>query len=390
MSKHIYLDNCLTTRLDHMVLEAMLPYLTDRFYLPGNFIKTGATAKNDISAFKSVIADSLYAKPSEIHFTPSGTIANNIAIKGYILANAGRGNHIICSFVDYPDILTNVAFFEESGFMVTYLSANAEGFIDLDELSRSIRKDTILVMTTFANHVLGTIQPIAKIREIIQGKNPDTALFVDASQAFGRLSINPVEMGIDMLSISAHKINGPQGAGALYVREGLSLAQIQHGISRVDDYATGGTSMASLAGMAKAVEIQFSDLSSHISRMRELQVRLLTGIQSRLEHVSLNGPPIGEHRICHNLNVSIEDVEGEAIMMMMDMAGITIATGSACASQGLKPNYVMMAVGKSFTQSHGSMKFTFSRLTTADEIDYTTEKFCEIVMKLRKYSPLHE
>jgi len=384
--RRIYLDNCLTTRPDAKVLEAMMPYLTHKFYFPGNFFSTSSEAKQDLWAFKTVIAESLGASPDEIHLTCSGTSANNIAIKGYILANAQRGNHIICSEIDYPDILTNAAFFEESGFEVTYLSADQQGLVDLEQLRAAIRPDTILVMTTLANHILGTIQPVPQMRAILKEKKSKAALFVDAAHAYGRMLIDVKTLGADILTISAHKIHGPQGAGALYVKKGIMLAQSKHGIYRMDEYDTGCISMANLAGMAKAVELTFSNIEVDIAQMRNLQTYLLKGLESNLGKLTINGA-LGEQRICHNLNISIEEVEGEALTMLLDIAGITVATGSGCASQNLKPNYVMMAVGKTFTQSHGSIKFTLSRMTTKDEIDFTIKTFTDAVKKLRKLSP---
>ena len=382
----VYLDNCLTTKPDPKILNVMMPYLTEQYYYPGNFVSTGSKAKADLQQFRSVIGQSINALPEEIHLTSGGTVANNIAIKGFIMANAQKGNHIICSTIDYPDILTHAAFFENSGFEVTYLSADHDGFVNLDELKQAINDNTILVMTTLANHVLGTIQPIAQIKEVMNRANPKTALFVDAGHAYGRMFIDVKALDITMLSLSGHKIHGPQGAGALYVKKGTAIAQTMHGVSRADDLFTGGISMANIAGMCKAVEIMFADLDKHISHMRDMQDYLLTGIQNKLERISVNGP-LGEHRICHNLNISVEDVEGEAITMLLDINGITVATGSACASQGLKPNYILMATGRSFTQSHGSIRFTISRMTTREEIDYTIEKFAESVNKLRKMSP---
>lgn len=385
--QRIYLDNCLTSKPDPQVVEAMMPYLTDHFYFPGNFISTGSLAKKAISDFKKTIAQSMNAEEQEIHLTSGGTAANNIGIKGYIMANADKGGHIICSEIDYPDILTNAAFFEESGFDVTYLGADRDGLINLDELQNAITNETILIMTTLANHVMGTIQPIKKISEIIKNKNTQTALFVDAGQAYGRMLIDVKELGIDIMSVSAHKIHGPQGAGALYVKKGINLSQTKHGIVRMDDLDTGGISMAALAGFAKAVEIQFKDIDNNIKYIRSLQNRLLEGIQKNIDHIYINGP-IGENRICHNLNVSMDYIEGEAIMMMLDLAGITVATGSACASQGLKANYILMATGRNFVQSHGSMKFTLSKFNTENEIDYVIEKLTEIVKTLRERSPL--
>jgi len=305
------------------------------------------------------------------------------------MANVDKGNHIICSEVDYPDILTNAAFFESSGFEITYLSADKDGFVDLNEFKNAIKKSTIFVMTTLVNHVMGTIQPVKRMKEILIEAGSEASLFVDAVQGYGKMNIDVKDLGADLLSISAHKIHGPQGAGALYMKKGIHLAQIKHGIVRMDDLDTGGISMATLAGMAKAVELQFNDLDKHISHMSSLRDRLYTGITQRIGDVLVNNP-MGEGSICHNLNISIEDIEGEAIMMMLDVAGITVATGSACASQGLKPNYILMATGRTFTQSHGSIKFTLSRMTTEEEIDYTVERFADVVSKLKRMSPLHK
>ena len=384
----VYLDNCVTTKPDQQVIEAMLPYLTDKYYFPANFISSGSAAKRDLDSFKKTIADSLNADEKEIHLTSGGTAANNVAIKGYIMANVDKGNHIICSEIDYPDILTNAAFFENSGFEITYLSADKDGFVDLNELKSTIKKSTICVMTTLVNHVMGTIQPVKKMKEIIKQAGSDAALFVDAVQGYGKMKIDVKDMDVDLLSISAHKIHGPQGAGALYVKKGIHLAQIKHGIVRMDDLDTGGISMANLAGMAKAIDVQFNDLDRHINHMTTLRDRLYNGITQQINDVLVNGT-MDDGRICNNLNISIDDIEGEAIMMMLDIAGITVATGSACASQGLKPNYILMATGRTFTQSHGSIKFTLSRMTTKDEIDYTVEKFINIVNKLKRMSPLN-
>jgi cysteine desulfurase len=365
----------------------MLPYLTDRYFLPGNFISTGSNAKRDIVKFKTTIASSLNAHPDEIRLTSGGTSANNIGIKGYLLENSHQGNHLICSVVDYPDILTNVAFFEESGFEVTYLDADFDGYIDLEQLKSAIRSDTVLVLTTLVNHVLGTIQPITEIAKIIRTENPKSKLFVDAAQAYGRMPIDVVTMDIDMLSVSSHKIHGPQGVGALFVKKGIKIAQTKHGIARIDEFDTGCISMANLSGFATAVEIAFADLDTSISYLLKLQKHLYDGIVANIGHVPLNGPPLGE-RICFNLNVSITDVEGEALTMLLDLANITVATGSACASQGLQPNYILMATGRSFEESHGSMKFTLSRMNTIEEIDYTIEKFTAAVLKLKKFTAL--
>jgi cysteine desulfurase len=390
MNKHIYLDNCITTQPAPEVIEAMMPYWKEKFWYPGSFISTGEEIAADLEKYRAVVAGSLNAKPSEIHFTGGGTMANNIAIKGLIEANIGKGKHIICSIVDYPDILTSAAFFEEMGFDVTYLSPDQEAFISLDELKEAIRPDTILFMTTAVNHVVGTIQPLKKIEQILRAADHHIFYHVDAGQGYGKMQLDMKELDIDTMSISAHKIHGPQGVGALYLKQGTKIGQYVHGITRFDTLQTGGISFASIAGFAKAVELQFADLPGNMAYLRELSNYLLESIQKKVPYVEVNGP-LGEMRACHNMNVTFNFIEGEAITMMMDMNGITVATGSACASEGLKANYVLMAIGKTHVQSHGSMKFTMGRYNTKEEIDYTVDRIAEIVKELRSRSPLfHE
>ena len=385
--ERIYFNNCLTSKPAPEVVEIITEYMKNKYYFPENFIIMGTEAFNNLEKAKRIIADSIAASKKEIHFTSGGTAANNLAIKGYLTENSNKGTHIICSVIDYPDILTNAAFFENSGFDVTYLNANNEGFIDLKQLKDSIREDTILFMTTMGNHTVGTIQPIKEIREILDSAKQKIVMHVDACEAYARIPIDVNELGIDLMSISAHKIHGPQGIGALYQRKGIILGQIQHGVDRMDNLQTGGMNIASIAGFAKAVELAFNNLDVNIAKMRKLSDYLLNKIESTIPNTLLNGPR-GVKRVSHNINISFDYIEGEAIMMMMDMFGISISTGSACASQGLKPNYVMMALGRNHEQSHSSMKFTLSRYNTFREIDYTVEKLAEVVKELRSRSPL--
>lgn len=382
----IYLDNCITSPVIPEVLEAMQPYFTGKFWYPGTFVSTGESANSDLQGFKETLAAALGADPAEIHFTSGGTLANNIAIKG--LAAAAPSKHAICSVVDYPDLLTNAAYLEKQGFEVTYLPADSEGFIDLEQLRSAIRPDTSLFMTTLVNHVVGTIQPLAEIKAILEAADHKIFFHADAGQAFGKMPLDVKNLGVDTLSVSAHKIHGPQGIGALYVKKGTRLGQSIHGVQRMDNLQTGGLSMALIAGFAKAVELTFRDLEGNIRYLRELSNYLIDQIESKISHVELNGPR-GDKRACHNVNISIDYIEGEAIAMMLDMHGITVATGSACASQGLKANYVMMAMGKTHVQSHGSMKFTLSRLNTRAEIDATVAALVEITESLRARSPLY-
>jgi len=388
-SGRIYLDNCMTTMPAPEVLAAMQPYLTEKFWYPGSFVSTGETINEALNQFKSIVAKSLSAKPNEVHFTAGGTMANNIAIKGLVTANTDKGTHIICSAVDYPDLLTNAAFFEQNGFDVTYLPADAEGFVSAEALKEAIRPETILFMTTIVNHVIGTIQPLEEYKQVLAAADHKIFFHADAGQAYGKMSLDVNQLGVDTLSVSAHKIHGPQGVGALYVKSGTKLGQLIHGVSRVDNLQTGGVNIALIAGFAKAVELTFADLQGQIDKLSELSDYLLASIEKTIPHVELNGPR-GKKRVGHNINVTVDYIEGEALTMMLDLQGITVATGSACASQGLTPNYVLLAIGKNHMQSHGSLKFTVSRYTTKEDIDFTVAKLAEIAAELRKRSPLYK
>lgn len=388
-SGEFYFDNCMTSKPAPEVLLAMQPYLTEKFWYPGSFISTGEAINAALAEFKAIIAKSLNANPKEVHFTMGGTLANNIAIKGLLTANSDKGTHIICSTVDYPDLLTNAAFFEQSGFEVTYLPADAEGFVSAEDLKAAIKSDTILFMTTIANHVIGTIQPMAEYKKVLEEADHKIFFHADAGQAYGKMLLDVNELGVDTLSVSAHKIHGPQGAGALFVKQGTNLGQLIHGVSRVDNLQTGGVNIALLAGFAKAVELNFTDPQTQIDKLYEFSEYLLTTIEKTIPHIELNGPR-GRKRAAHNINVTIDYIEGEALAMMLDLQGITVATGSACASQGLTPNYILLAIGKNHMQSHGSLKFTISRYITREDIDFAVAKLAEIAAELRRRSPLYK
>jgi len=388
MSGRIYLDNCVTSPMAPEVYEAMQPYFNEQFWFPGTFVSTGEASNSAIEGFRKTVADALHADPSEITFTSGGTIANNIALKGLALANSDKGRHIIVSVVDYPDLLTNAAYFESMGFELSYLEPDPEGYVTADKLRAALRADTILFMSTMVNHVVGTIQPIAEYSQVLTAADHKIWFHVDAGQSFGKLPLDLQALNVDTLSVSAHKLHGPQGIGALYVKKGTKLIPFIHGVKRFDSLQPGGLSLAAIAGFAKAVELVYHDLDGNIRQLRELSNYLLQRLESQIDHIELNGPR-GEGRVCHNINVSIDYIEGEAITMMLDMHGITVATGSACASQGLKPNYVLMAMGKNHVQSHGSMKFTLSRYNTREQIDFTVDRLKEISATLRERSPLY-
>jgi len=243
-------------------------------------------------------------------------------------------------------------------------------------------------MTTLANHTVGTVQPMQKIKEILASADHKIAMFVDASEAYGKIAVSVNDMGIDLMSVSGHKIHGPQGSGFLYVRKGVDLAQLIHGIVRLDDLHTGGLSVANIAGMIRAIELIFADFEGHHSHLREISKYFWEQLQKKIPNIMLNGAGL-EFRAPHNVNVSFDFIEGEAVMMMLDYFNVSVATGSACASQGLKPNYVLMALGRTHEQSHGSIKFTFTRYHTREDIDQLISKLEQVVSKLRKNSTLN-
>ena len=388
MSERIYFNNCLTTKPAPEVVEAMLPYLQENYYYPENFNKTGTAATRNLTGWKDLVAKTIGAGASEIHFTAGGTIANNIAIKGFLLANSDKGNHIVVSVVDYPDLLANAGFFEQSGFEVTYLQVDEDGFIDLEQLKRAVKKETILFMTTLANHTVGAIQPLEQIRTILDSSGHHIHIHADACEAYGRIPIDVNRLGMDLMSVSGHKIYGPQGSGFLYVRKGVKLSPLIHGIVRLDDLQTGGISVANTAGLVRAIELIFADFEGYTSHLKEISRYFLDQVREKIPYILTNGP-LGEKRAPHNMNITFDYIEGEAIMMMLDMSGVSVATGSACASQGLKPNYVLKAMGRTHEQSHGSMKFTFSRYHRKEDIDILVENLLKVVKKLREGSTLY-
>ncbi len=387
-SKRIYLDNCVTTKPDPRIFDVMKETWENQYWYPANFFLLGEAVRSKLNEYQSSLAKTINSQADEIHFTRGGTSANNIAIKGLLSANAGKGTHVICSLVDYPDILTNISFFENSGFEVTYLEPDEYGIVSAQKVKDAIRPDTIMLATTWVNHVIGTIQPVEDYGKVLAEADHKIFLHVDAGQAYGKFPIDVEKTGIDTMSVSAHKIHGPQGIGFLYKKSKTPLGQVVHGVNRIDNLETGGINTGLVAGFVKAAEITFEDLPAMEKQLRDTTKYLYKKIMDNISEVELNGTSLDE-RVAHNLNVSIDYIEGEAMAMMLDMSGITVATGSACASQGLKPSYVLMAIGKNHMQSHGSLKFTISKYTTKEDIDYTVEKLVGVVEELRKRSPFY-
>ncbi len=386
-NNEVYLDCCKTSRLAPEVLKAMMPYLTDKFWYPGPFTSIGTEIAEVIENSQKTIADSLNAEPKEIIFTSGGTDANNIAIKGIMYANKDRGEHFITSVVSHPAVLAVFSALEREGYEGTYISANRDGYLNLEALKEAIRDDTTLVAFTHVNHILGTIQPIEEISNILKKAGHKIYLFLDSCEAYTKILIDVKKLGIDALSISGHKFNGPKGVGALYLNKGTKIVPIQHGITRLHRLKPGSVNVPAVVGMGKAVELVFKNFGVQIAKYRKLQKLLYDEIFKRIPDVYLNGPPLGERSPTH-LNISFSFIEGEAIMMMLDFEKIYVETGAACASQNLQPNYILTQTGRTPEEANGSVRFTMDRFVTEEGIMRAVDTLEKVIKELRRRSPL--
>lgn len=389
MSTTVYMDNNATTRVKPEVVEAMMPYFTEIW---GNgsskFYDLGNDAIMKMAQIRESVAKNIgAAKANEIYFTGSGCEADNWAIKGIAFAHQSKGNHIITSKIEHHAILNTCAFLEKHGFEVTYLDVDAEGKVDPAEVENAITDKTILISIMTANNEIGTIEPIKEIAAI--AKKHRVIMHTDAVQAIGHMPINVQELGVDMLSLSAHKFHGPKGVGVLYVRNGVKIENLIHGGGQERGKRAATENLAGMAGLATALEIAVNNLDNNMSVMREKRDRLIKGIEETIPYCRLNGPT-GDDRMCNNVNFSFKYIEGESILMLLNMYGIAASSGSACASGSLDPSHVLLAIGLPHEIAHGSVRLSISEDTTDKEIDYVLENLPPIVRRLREMSPLFE
>ncbi|MDI6705313.1 MAG: cysteine desulfurase NifS [Bacillota bacterium] len=384
VTRRVYLDNAATTPVHPKVLEEMLPYFTERFGNPSSIHSFGREAKQAIDKAREQVAKALGARTDEIFFTGSGTEADNWAIKGIAYANREKGNHIITTRIEHHAVLHTCEYLEQDGFEVTYLDVDEYGMVDTDKLKSAIKDTTILITVMFANNEIGTIQPVEEIGEI--AKERGIYFHTDAVQAFGNVPIDVNKMNIDLLSMSGHKIMGPKGIGVLYIRKGVKIHNLIHGGAQERKRRAGTENLAYVVGLGKAVELAVENLDNHIHRLSGLRDRLIAGIMERIDFVKLNGHP--EKRLPNNVNVSIEFVEGESLLLSLDMAGIAASSGSACTSGSLDPSHVLLAIGLPHETAHGSLRFSLGDGTTEEDIEYVLEQLPPIVDRLRAMSPL--
>ncbi len=381
--KLIYLDNNATTRPAPEAVEAMLPYMKELYSNPSSIYSFAQEAKRHLEAFRERVAQLIGARPEEIVFTSGGTESDNLAIKGYALANSHKGKHVITTAIEHKAVLETVKWLGEQGFEVTLLPVDSRGVLILEELERAIRPDTILVSVMAANNETGVIQPIEEVVRIAHQHG--VPVHTDAVQALGKIPVNVEAWGVDMLSASAHKFHGPRGVGFLYIRKGIKITPLFHGGGHERKRRSGTENLAGVAGMVKALELAVEFLPKFEKEVGALRDRLEEGILERIPDVIVNGR--GAPRVPNTLNVAVKFVEGEAMLMMLDQFGICASSGSACTSGTLDPSHVLLAMGLDHATAHGSLRFSLSRYNTPDDVDAVLEVLPKVVERLRKISP---
>lgn len=379
----IYLDNAATTQTAPEVLEEMLPYFTEKYGNPSTIYGLGSQNKKTINNAKREIADTIGAKMEEIYFTSGGTESDNWAIKGIAESYREKGRHIITTRIEHHAVLHTCEYLEKQGYQVTYLDVDAQGFVSPEAVEKAIRPDTILISIMFANNEIGTIQPIAEIGAIAKANG--ILFHTDAVQAYGPMDIRVEDMGIDLLSVSGHKINGPKGIGFLYVRTGVKLGAFIHGGAQERGRRAGTENVPGIAGLAKAAQLAVENRKVTVSKEKELRDYLITKLLSEIPDCKINGS-IGENRLSNNVNISFPGIEGESLLIMLDMRGICASSGSACTAGATEPSHVLTAIGLSPAEANGSLRLTLSAQNTMEELDETVTAIKEIVERLRSFT----
>ena len=386
MDKIIYLDNAATTKTAKEAVDAMLPFFTEHYGNASSIYSLGAESKKAMTQAREIIAESIGATPAEIYFTAGGSESDNWALVATAEAYASKGKHIITSRIEHHAILHTCDYLKTRGYEITYVDVDENGVIKLDELKKAIRPDTILISVMFANNEIGTIQPIKEIGEI--AKEHGILFHTDAVQAYGHVPINVDEDHIDMLSTSGHKINGPKGIGFLYIRKGIKIRSFVHGGQQERSRRAGTENIPGIVGYGAAVKRAFESLTERMKKETELRDYLIERIEKEIPYCWLNGDRV--KRLPNNVNFSFQFIEGESLLIMLDMKGICASSGSACTSGSLDPSHVLLAIGLPHEIAHGSLRLTLSEENTKEEIDYVVDSIKEIVNKLRSMSPLYE
>ncbi|NLL55673.1 MAG: cysteine desulfurase NifS [Clostridiales bacterium] len=380
----VYLDNSATTRMDDEVLKSMKPYFSDIFGNASSLHSFGREALAKVDESRALLAKLINAKTSEIYITSGGTESDNWALKGAAYAHKKEGMHIISTKIEHPAVMQTLKALEKDGFSITYLDVDKDGLVSVSDLIDAVRDDTILVSVMFANNEIGSIQPIAEIGKFC---SEEGILFhTDAVQAMGSIKVDVKAMNIDMLSLSAHKFHGPKGVGLLYIKDGVRIDRLILGGHQERSYRGGTTNVAGIVGMAKALEIAVNEMEQNNAYVKKLRDYFIERVLKEIPDCKLNGGM--EHRLVSNANISFDYIEGESILMLLDLEGIAVSSGSACSSGSLEPSYVILALGRKMEEAHSSIRFSFGKDNTMEETEYTIEKLKEVVAKLRSWSPL--
>ena len=386
MKTRIYLDNAATTKTAQEVVDAMLPYFTESYGNPSSIYELGQRSKEAITKAREEVARVIGAKTEEIYFTGGGSEADNWAIKAAYEAYKSKGNHIITSKIEHHAVLHTCQYLEKQGARVTYLDVDENGLVDLDQLQKAITPETILITIMFANNEIGTIEPVKEIGMI--AKEHGILFHTDAVQAFGQVPIDVDELNIDMLSSSAHKINGPKGIGCLYIRKGVKIRSFIHGGAQERKRRAGTENVPGIVGYGVAARMAAESMIERTKKEKELRDYFIRRVLEEVPYTRLNGDPV--KRLPNNANFSFQFIEGESLLIMLDMKGIAGSSGSACTSGSLDPSHVLLAIGLPHETAHGSLRLTLGADTTKEDLDYTLDQIKEIVAKLRNLSPLYE
>lgn len=384
--KDIYFDNAATTKLDEEVLEEMMPYLKESYGNASSIYRLGRESRKAVESAREKIANILNCKPTEIYFTAGGSESDNTIVKGIAHSYKKKGNHIITSKIEHPAILETCKQLEKEGFEISYVSVNENGIINLEELKSMIKPTTILITIMFANNEIGTIQPIEEIGKIAKENN--IYFHTDAVQAVGNIRIDVQKMNIEALSISSHKFYGPKGIGALYVKSGINFEKYISGGHQERNKRAGTENVAGIVGMGKAIELAYSKLEEHNKKIKELRDYYVEQIKEKIPYIKINGDM--EKRLPGNSNISFRFIEGESLLLNLDLKGICASSGSACTSGSLDPSHVLLAIGLPHEIAHGSLRISIGKYNTKEEVDYLIESLVEIVNRLREMSPLWE
>ena len=385
--RRIYMDYAATTPVKPEVLEAMMPYYTTYFGNASSFHQFGREAKEGLDKGRAQVASLINADPREVYFTNGGSESDNWALEGTAFARRNKGNHIITSKIEHHAILHTCEYLEKvHGFEVTYLDVDADGKVDLEQLKRVISDNTILVSVMFANNEIGTIQPIKEITEIAHAHG--ALMHTDGVQACGNIPVDVKELGVDLMSMSGHKIYGPKGIGALYIKKGVKIHNFMHGGAQERKKRAGTENVPAIVGYGKAAEMAKNNMENHVRELTRLRDKLMYGLQERIPHTRINGHKTD--RLPGTANVSFQFIEGEGILILLDQAGIAGSSGSACTSGSLDPSHVLMALGLPHELAHGSLRLVVGDFTTEEDIDYVLETLPPIIARLRELSPLYQ